>query len=664
MTTTLNPERDETVSPPPWAIGVAAALIFLQACVVPALPVLNGLDPSFQYVLNRLAMDGARFGVDVIYTYGPLGFLNYPRDVGGNLAPGYAWWIGAYALFSVSLAALVGRTLTGWRFAAGAALAIFAAPWIDSQRLFTSLVVVWLLLRVRVPEWGVPLLLASAVMTGTVSLVKTPYGVACASALAMGCLFPFTPRRAAARLFLVGATVLATVAVWWVGLYGTLEGLAGYVSGSLEIARGYSAIMARSLANEESAFRWLAVSVGALLALWLLGPREAWLPVALIFAGPLLIGWKHGVVRFDRTHFSALLAMLMLATVAFSLFALRRRSLVVVMPLGFIVLATVNAAMIRVNIATDNQKWFPLFAQYKGFQAFKPLVELARFDHFRERLAVESKESLRERVFSPEITQLIGDATVDVYDEELSFVAANDLRYHPKPVFQHFNAFTPSLDRMNADFFASANRPEFLIFFLPRNGVMGVDDRYFLHDDSLTHLEVLRHYQLAMIDKENPEIVAMRSGPGRVGGEPEEVGRVRVNWREVVKTPEVGESHLLRVRVKPSVSTRGRIRSALLRLNPIHAAYLLADGTERRFRLIPHHMENGMWVNPFFGDGDDFRRFLAGAPLKGPAAKGIRFEDDGLGQYEPELELIWERVAIRTDGYDKRPVERVVLESK
>lgn len=45
----------------------------------------NGLDPSWQYALNKLtAFDHIKFGREVVLTYGPLGFLANPMYINGN----------------------------------------------------------------------------------------------------------------------------------------------------------------------------------------------------------------------------------------------------------------------------------------------------------------------------------------------------------------------------------------------------------------------------------------------------------------------------------------------------------------------------------------------------------------------------------------------------
>src|SRR5215468_1836408 len=48
----------------------------------------TGLDPSWVIGLNLFAHDGFRFGRDVIFTYGPLGWVVRPLEVGAHLLIG------------------------------------------------------------------------------------------------------------------------------------------------------------------------------------------------------------------------------------------------------------------------------------------------------------------------------------------------------------------------------------------------------------------------------------------------------------------------------------------------------------------------------------------------------------------------------------------------
>src|ERR1700682_702603 len=61
-----------------------------------------GLDESWRYGLNALATGHYIFGKDVIFTYGPLGYLSHPMPLGDNLARAAAFTLCIQAVFAVS----------------------------------------------------------------------------------------------------------------------------------------------------------------------------------------------------------------------------------------------------------------------------------------------------------------------------------------------------------------------------------------------------------------------------------------------------------------------------------------------------------------------------------------------------------------------------------
>src|SRR6476659_6043695 len=67
------------------AISTLLVAIVVLALVWPVLsaPARIGLDPSWQMGLHLAAWADLRYGVDVVFTYGPLGFLGFSQPLLG-----------------------------------------------------------------------------------------------------------------------------------------------------------------------------------------------------------------------------------------------------------------------------------------------------------------------------------------------------------------------------------------------------------------------------------------------------------------------------------------------------------------------------------------------------------------------------------------------------
>src|SRR4051794_27622935 len=64
-----------------WWKPVATLALALAAWPVPGMQPRAGLDPSWQIALHMAASDRLTYGRDVVFTYGPLGFLSIPLTV-------------------------------------------------------------------------------------------------------------------------------------------------------------------------------------------------------------------------------------------------------------------------------------------------------------------------------------------------------------------------------------------------------------------------------------------------------------------------------------------------------------------------------------------------------------------------------------------------------
>src|SRR6187551_2006121 len=77
----------------------------------------SGLDPSWRMAVGYAAEHNWQFGTDIVFTYGPLGYLLASTNSGGLYFQHLAWQIGANLIFAVGIWFL-GRSYGGWRKAA------------------------------------------------------------------------------------------------------------------------------------------------------------------------------------------------------------------------------------------------------------------------------------------------------------------------------------------------------------------------------------------------------------------------------------------------------------------------------------------------------------------------------------------------------------------
>ena len=274
-----------------WVVplAVVSLLLVVRGWRMPG----DGLDPSWHLVLEHAFLQDWTFGQDLIFTFGPWGFL-YPKLFHGQL-----WG------YVVAYEALVVCCWTGffWRFRSGYTLALLIplllSPGLGAERAFMLLPLFgFLLVLVRTPwVWVAPYWVASAWAANT---KFTFFVTALALALAadLGCLNSPRKQWPVHTLTLLGLTLAAFV------LAGQpLSAFLPYLKESFDLAAGYGHSM-----NVLGSWLELAVFAGMCAAfliavgagLWQhqLGP---WRSVVgwLALAGLVFILFRGGFTRHD-----------------------------------------------------------------------------------------------------------------------------------------------------------------------------------------------------------------------------------------------------------------------------------------------------------------------------------------------------------------------------
>ncbi len=133
-----------------YIFGVVAGFGILYFCLMSFAvqfdPVKTGLDESWAWALNAVTQTSYIFGRDVVFTYGPLGFLMCPRPIGHNFL-----WASCFAIFIQAIYAVVLSiiALTAWTkrgfflFLAGSIVASAFGMWGEySYRILMGLCLV------------------------------------------------------------------------------------------------------------------------------------------------------------------------------------------------------------------------------------------------------------------------------------------------------------------------------------------------------------------------------------------------------------------------------------------------------------------------------------------------------------------------------------------
>ncbi len=554
----------------PWqqglAAGVAAIIFWPQASVDAGV----GLDPSWQAGLALARINNLAWGPEIVFTYGPLGFLqNTP-----------------YYSFDQSLLATIYQPIVVAALFLGIAAALRQRqppmPSLIGAFIATGIIAILLIGRglapgIMYPElavlaafaWGaVPLLqhdprrstvFTTCVVLGAVAgiqlLVKLNSGLAIVGiALAVSILLDW---RAVGRHCITVSAFAGSTLISWMLAGQRPADLLAWLKSSAALVSGYSDAMATALiplGPEAVVGIVLTVAwIATLCVMFVRGRPEIPRNLVLLAALVTLISAKRTFVRLDLAAVFMLLAPIVLAVAVTPLSRARRRGFVVVGAAIICVLLSVEALV--VHILGYPQR--AVVALQGPVQTVDRLLTLSLPGHVDQR--VEHAKARQRALYAvPErFVNAIGSGTVHVDPAETSAVWAYGLPWRPAPVFQTYAAFTPSLDRLNSESLAKA--PQFVLSRLspesPAIGGTHIEGRLGVQESPLYSRALLCNYTVSGV--ENRWALFANTGPRC--GPLTELSQVVVRENDVIAVPAPSGSDmavLVGIDLEPTVVDR------------------------------------------------------------------------------------------------------------
>jgi hypothetical protein len=437
-----------------YFLVAAAALLTLPS---PVHPITGGCDPSWVWLLNRMAFDPAGIGQAFFFTYGPLGFLLVPQPVGHNVLAALLCSAG-YALLYALLLTTFWRRFPDSRPAAfclaACALMLPSSEWRWFVPVFFSVA-----LCCHLPPSDRKRLLLFAGLAGFlvvfVSLIKFTLAIVSGLclALALSYLALFSRRNVLpfAAAFL-GAFLLA-VAAARLTLFRSGEAMLDWLSVSWQVAAGYNSAMV----TQASAVDLLIPLAFLASYLWLLVPLRhctvARVAQLALLSPVIFFAFKYSITRAGAGFVRTVVYVLPCATGLLAVFAdpaWRSRVLKL--------FAAQLAAGWAVLVCTGFFLQLPMIGASP-----KNLKETLFLSTSVKRAQAHSEEALNALKLPASWVSQIGTDTFSSYPVELVYAQANHLKLLPFPILQGYSAYTEALDRRGASLFERASGPEWLL---------------------------------------------------------------------------------------------------------------------------------------------------------------------------------------------------------
>jgi len=583
------------------AAGAAVLTLVLGISLVgiPGAPDAS-LDGSWQEMLIHARAHGAQFGRDLIFTWGPWGYLCSLHHLGRvGAVPILAWQTAGQ--FGIALAlVLLTRRLAPWRRVAFAVL-FLGFHWLFLDVAYFVLMALIVISGMMEKGASAARLVAWAVVLGFLAQLKFTYMVVASAGVlaAAGC---WVGRGCRGRALGAAAGFAAAVFGAWVAAGQDPDNLYPYLRRSLEIASAYGDAMG----IDEP---WPAFACGAGLALacaalawtaWRRIPERAFAAGACGYlAFSLLVMWKESFTRADLLPlgghvFGFFVYVLCLAPVVPALVFPGRR-----WHWSDLAIPGCLAAVACFDPGYYEQgpqvEWERIYGNTRA------LLRLGELPQDWERSYEEAcaQESL------PLVRGAIGDRTVDVYDFNTGVALLNGFRLAPRPIFQSYTAYTPGLEGWNLRFYQSDRAPDFLIW-----GDQRIDDRYPGQDDAALVAALPGCYAPVLEDGGYWLLKRVATVPRAPAGRRLLLEKT-VRLSEEVELPP-GRSHPIWLRADPVANDLGRLRALLYKPAALEIATTDRDGAQRLWRVLPRVARDGFILAPTLETGDEVASFLAG----------------------------------------------------
>lgn len=578
---------------PTWLLGAIVALLGWKVAMNPP---SVGLDGSWNGGLAMAVHDGLQWGTDIVFTYGPLGFINgqalWYDDLG---VMAFLYGASLYVAFCIALIWALRRLIP----ALPALLVVFfivtVLPLVEQAIVVTVLLCMGALEKERSERVVNAIVVGGATFAAVEVLIKLSAGPVIATFFLIA-LIGLRARwwQIAAYLALLAAEVLAL----WLLAGQSLGEIPDFLRNTYEIVSGFSAAMITTTdvpAWQVTMATIAAVGVTiALVAASAQGSyrdsRARWAGIALMALAAFTV-FKEGVVRTDAGHLSLFFSTACILWIAIP-WARRRwhwmlAGVAVIVAIGWPVRPTGQTnnldAIANVRHAVDQAR--NLFSGSRR----RELTALGR----------ASMESIYQ--LEPDTLAALRGHTVAIEPWEIGVAWAYGLDWDPLPVFQNYSAYTTRLDELNTAALIGPDGPERLLrenagLVYPEFPTRAIDSRFPGWDPPQQARATLCRFAVVAAT-ERWQVLARR--PNRCGPS-RPVGTVEATPGEEVQVPAPGPGEVVWARID-GVEVGG-LERLLAFVSHARTRHAIVNG-ERSYRLIPGTATDGLMLRGSEGIG-------------------------------------------------------------
>ena len=582
----------------------------------------NDLDPSWRYALNKFtSFNNVKFGSDVVFTYGPLGFLDSPMYINGNFVLATFIYIAMWASTMFLFYKLLKKNSNNIYMTILSLLVLFIGSPAGSSDLYIQYCVLMALavLWIDMNDIFAAVFLVAATTIAFFFKFSIAVAVVGTFALFMAAKISIKEYRRIWILFLP----CVTIPICYLIYNPTLRGFMQFIKGSWEVAQGYNTAMSTDQHDQYVFWMFLLMIIYiAIMISQLIFKKKQNFLMMLWLAPCLFMSYKHGYVRADNLHVAwAYVEILATFSIVIMLFDVKglyaemmKKTKAGMLQAGLMI------SLLLVAILDYNNNLEP------------PWINLtSRIQKISEAIYYMSEDKYIDNMewisaIPDDILGIIEDSSYTSYPWEITFIEPTGNvadNFVPLPVLQMYSAYTPYLDNITAALFNGENAPEYIIFkFDTKDGRIplleapstwkAIQDNYFLNSGFDNNYYLLQH-------KTN---TTYRSGSSEL---------IEVKKSDIVTLEGYSEA-----KIYANLTVWGKLVNIIWKIPEVRINITYTDGTVKEGRVLIDNLVNGITVNGLPYDNDTLNNALLSDGLA-CGIQSISFSGDGLKYYNDNL---------------------------
>lgn len=590
----------------------------------------GGIDFSGIYAYNAMNKWGYTWGNDIIFTYGPLGFLSNCMNVGNNVA----WFMFFWILCSLGVAYVLNKIFISEKFSKkifflSMGLLICGRISLEGGWAQYYICYIAILFMMYSKAYSSKAYIFTNILFCISFYIKTSSALMIFSSMVLFCIGEIFNRSEGKKEVII-CTILAPIEVLlsYLIIYNhSLTGLIKYIKGCIEEASGYNYAMSMNISDAYGI--WVVVVlVCYIIAMLFLFEKNNMdnFTILFIFLGPMYFCYKHGFVRSDHYFiaFSGLLILLSQIVLFINydiipeLVGMRKKVFVSSIIFPFLI----GGAFAGRGISDA-------FLMMRNYNISLP-AKIQGVTHQDMRASYQLPSEMLYR---------IGTDTVTIYSWEISYAAFNEINYVPMPGgIQPYNMYTKYLDGMTSDFFENNNAPQWIVLSLET-----IDNRWPMLECPQTWFSIMNNYHVNYC--ENGVVLLKNNG---ISNEPE---------LTFLRKDTVSESKIINldgagyICIDASLNTIGKLVNLFWKIPEVDMTVKYKDGHEEKHRVLLECLSGGVYVKSVAYNEDSFVNIVNG---NGELSEvdSIMFDGEGMKYYKNSMSI-----TLYETQYEERKVD-------